>query len=336
MNETVNQENLFQDQESVDDSQDIDSQVTWFAQPISVHKGKLDQLRSHLPIFDRKDFGSNEFLDVIVREPINGEPSIPVATVSKGYALIQHEEVFDAMMEGIKAVDFDTAGLEGTLTLSKYGERMSLNLQIPGFDFDPGDGHPIILMANCLNSVDKSTALVFRLSWKRLVCSNGMMFGIKNSRIRQIHSLQCTNPENIKKFLKDNFKRVPKEHSLYKKWAEIPIKLDSFIKWADEPLTKTWGSHAAARAYHIANTGWDGKIKDPFQKALPHEREISYAVKVPGSCAPVKNAFHVSQILSWLAREQKTVQGQFEKMIEIGDLMRKLLNIEKSGLVSRN
>lgn len=329
MSEQVNQEILFQNRENREGVQDSDDQVTWFAQPVTVHKGKLGQPRSYLPIFDREDFGPNEFLDVIIRRPKNGEHAIPVATVSKGYALIQHKDVFDALVEGIKAVDFDPADLEGSLTLSKYGERMSLSPKIPGFDFDPGDGHPIILMANCLNSVDKSTALVFRLSWNRLVCSNGMMFGIKESRIRQIHSLQCTNPKNVKDFLQESFERVPEEHSLYKKWAKKSVTLDSLVKWVDGPLTNAWGSHAAARTYHIANTGWDGKIENPFQKALPHEREISNTVEVPGACAPVKTAFHVSQILSWLAREQKTVQGQFEKMMQIGDLMYKLLNPEK-------
>jgi len=336
MSDRVNQEDLSKDREHRGNMEDHDSQVTWLAHPVAVYKGNLNELRSCIPTFDRKAFGMNEFLDIITRKPKNDEPAVPVATVSKGYALIQHTDMFDALVEAIRSVDLEPDNLEGALVLSKYGERMSLSVRIPGFDFDPGDGHPIILMANCLNSVDKSTSLLFRLTWKRLICSNGMMFGIKETRIRQIHSLQCTNPANIKRFLKESFQQVPDEHKSYKKWMKTPVKPDELIKWVDGSLRKIWGSHAAARVYHIANTGWDGKIDNPFQKVLPHERDISDTVKVPGACAPVTNAFHVSQVLSWLARERKTIQDQLEKMIEIGDLMRKLLSSEKSGLVSPN
>ena len=43
--------------------------------------------------------------------------------------------------------------------LSAYGERMHLEVRIPSFDFNPGDGHDMTLMVTCINSVDKSCAL---------------------------------------------------------------------------------------------------------------------------------------------------------------------------------
>jgi hypothetical protein len=57
-------------------------------------------------------------------------------------------------------IHIDISGTASSLLLSEYGERMQWSCPIPGMDFDPGDGHPIVLRINCLNSVDTSTVLV--------------------------------------------------------------------------------------------------------------------------------------------------------------------------------
>jgi hypothetical protein len=47
-----------------------------------------------------------------------------VATVSPQYDLVQHHEVFGWLAEGLKTTEEQPDALSGTLTLSKYGERM--------------------------------------------------------------------------------------------------------------------------------------------------------------------------------------------------------------------
>ena len=49
------------------------------------------------------------------------------------------------MSDGLKANGEEPEGLNGTLTLSKYGERMRLSIYLPKYDFDPGDKHPLRL-----------------------------------------------------------------------------------------------------------------------------------------------------------------------------------------------
>ena len=77
-------------------------------------------------------------------------------------------------------------------------------------------------------------------------------------------------------------------------------------------------------------TGHDGRVKDPFQKAPPHELWVTSERPVPGAFAPVSNAYHVSQILSWLASHRATIQDQHERTAEIDLLMRTLLR-QKAG-----
>jgi len=82
-------------------------------------------------------------------------------------------------------------------------------------DFDPGDGFPVVLRVNTLNSVDMSTALEIALSWYRLVCSNGMMFGFNESHLRRRH-VQSLDPSDIAEHLEIQLKQVPEEKSCIK------------------------------------------------------------------------------------------------------------------------
>src|SRR5262249_13953261 len=68
-----------------------------------------------------------------------------------------------------------------TMLLSEYGERMHWGCAIPNIEYDPGDGNPIVLRIDCLNSAlcgalkrcdGRKTDLTFRLEAKRLdVCA---------------------------------------------------------------------------------------------------------------------------------------------------------------------
>ena len=191
---------------------------TWEGATVVELTGKVAALFPHVPVFSRHPFrvGSeeNRFKDEIRREPlkITDEP-IPVATVSKTYSLIQHRDVLSSVFRALKMIHIDISGIDSSLLLSEYGERMQWSCAIPNMDFDPGDGYPLVLRINCLNSVDTSTVLEITFSWYRLICSNGMMFGLKDSRLRRRH-VQSLDPEDIAAYLKEQLDQLPQEKSL--------------------------------------------------------------------------------------------------------------------------
>ena len=309
--------------------------VTWFGQPVATRAGTLAELRADLPSFERRPFGPegcrNEFLDTIVRLPTDDdEREIPVATVSPQYDLVQHHEVLDWLADGLKIVGAEPAELTGSLTLSRYGERMRLTIRLPKYDFDPGDKQPLMLQAHALNSVDKSTALEIHLGWWRQVCSNGLKVQVKGAAARRIHLMGKKAASEIGAILTDQLAGIEAEHNRYRRWLKTDLGLDRIERWADTEVARTWGPHAAARLCHIARTGRDGRIARPFEKALPHELPVASERQVPGAFAPVRNAYHVSQILSWLASHRGTVQDQQERTAEIDGLMRSLLH-QKAG-----
>ena len=324
--------------------------LKWHSREVLQGSGRISEFRQEIPYFRRipfrvEDGGVNKNLDLIVREPLkksqgyllpsnDDEVRIPVATVSKQYELVQHHDVLKVLETALKNIDFDPERLKAELTLTEYSERMRVSFTLPDYEFDPGDGYPIVLKVNALNSVDKTTALSINLSWYRLVCSNGMMFGTAHARFRKIH-LQSRKPEDIKKFLEKQLSRASKVQSLYKQWYEKKIFIEAkpsavqIEHWIDKTVAKRWGVHAAARVYHIAKTGYDGEVR-PFAKGVkPHEHKVQSANRVPGSFAPVRNAYDISQVLSWLASRRGTIEDQLDWMMDIPDLMRALLKEEK-------
>lgn len=157
--------------------------TTWEGATVTCLTGKLGDIYQAVPLFSRHPFRSdgeeNRYKDEIRREPLRvDEDQIPVATVSKLYSLIQHREILSSVYRALQLLNLESANVDSTLLLSEYGERMLWSCQLPNFDFDPGDSHPIVLRMNCLNSVDMSTSLEVTLEWFRFVCSNGLMFGV--------------------------------------------------------------------------------------------------------------------------------------------------------------
>lgn len=57
--------------------------------------------------------------------------------------------------------------------------------------------------------------------------------------------------------------------------------------------------------------------------------------EVPGLFPPVENVYHISQVLTWLASQQETIQGQLKQMGQIHGLMDALLKQEKQPITLR-
>jgi hypothetical protein len=307
---------------------------TWEGATVIELTGKVAELFPHVPVFSRHPFRvggeENRFKDEIRREPlkITDEP-MPVATVSKTYSLIQHRDVLASVFRALKMIHIDISGVESSLLLSEYGERMCWSCAIPNMDFDPGDGHALVLRINSLNSVDTSTVLEITFSWYRLICSNGMMFGLKDSQLRRRH-IQSLDPEDIADSLKEQLDQLPKERSLYASWFNTTVEPTQLVGWIDEEVAKKWGPHAAARVWNIINAGFDCEVEQ-VRNLKPHQLPVISRDAVPGARAPVQNLFHVSQALSWIAGTRNTIPERLEYVKTIPHLMAPLTKVGETA-----
>ena len=400
-----------------------------------IYKGSIDDLLQEIPDFGRYPFSieegvENEYLVLIARKPhLQDKGHVPVAAVSKeGYGFIKHQEVLNSVLTSLKKFVDNPQSLKAELQLSKYGARMSINFLLPNYKFNPGDGFPVVLQVNCLNSVDKSIAIRLHLSWYREESDTEMM-----GRKKKWPHPKSFKTEKIEKFLANQFRRFSKEESLYKKWYETKLNWNSVVKWLNKTVANKWHGSTAIRAYHIAKTGIDIEVNDAYyipkagqeihdtptskypQASLFVDRteekrqNVTYPYDefegvrlgrgplelekfdivgtdcvcvrnaesmsvvssileygnagtqifetnvaediwrsgkarfikvepigvVPGLFTPVQNVYHVSQVLSWIASQDETIQDQLERMEQIHGLMDALLKQEKLPITLR-
>lgn len=294
----------------------------WGNSPVCTHSGTIDDIRLHIPSFERRPFGNNLRLDTVVRLPHEDDPDcVPVGVVSKGYALLPHTTVLDLAVQALDAAKINPADVRAELRISDLGERMALALVLPdNFLFDPGDRFPMQMRLECLNSVDGSTRFRAEMGWFRLVCSNGLRFGIAHTEAdrRHVGDLQL---DHIGAVLGNGLRDYQAERVNLQRWAHAGVSLKTIDEWADGTLRSLWGLKAATRALHIASTGCDARVLPPFKGRRPTTVKTQEAGSVPGSPACAENLFDVSQILAWLAKERRDVQEQVEWRSQIPALM---------------
>lgn len=314
----------------------------WEGELVQITTGTLDEISRKIPHFERRPFvaaapdqadspkvkrqSAHRFRDLIVRATDNDDESeVPVGVVSKKYGLVQHLDVFKAVTTAMENADIAVDEVRCALSLTEYKSRMRLGFILPAeYEFDPGDGHSLALRLECFNSVDGSTRLWMVLGWLRFVCGNGLILGTTRLNLRQVHN-EKINVKLLGDSLCKALASIEREHKIVKEWAAEAVTANALNAFADGPLRRKWGIRAAARFLLICETGYDGRPRDPFEKAKPSELTMRNDRSVPGAAAPARNAFDASQALAWLAHQRRDVQEQLERTRHIPALIAALL-----------
>lgn len=315
------------------DEAGIDRTPKWFNSPITLHKGSLTEIRTHIPTFERRGFGlaqpgneqirMNDRLDTIVRRPFRDDKSfIPVGIVSKDYALVPHTDVLDIASKALENLQIAPNSVGAELKITEYGERMALSLILPSEnDFNPGDGNPLALRLECVNSVDGSCRLRIQMCWHRLVCANGLIVGV-TSGVRRRHS-NGLGLGDIVEVLATGFTEAKKDKQNLLLWRKKAAP-KNLAEWIEEIIQPAWGFKAATRAFHIARTGSDVEITGQYKDNTPTTIAVCRTEPVPGAPKETRNLYDVSQILAWLAKERRDLQEQIEWREQIPGLMASL------------
>jgi hypothetical protein len=316
---------------------DSDPQPKWFNSPVTYHDGNLTNIRNHIPVFERRGFGLtqaegqpsrlNKRLDTIVRRPFGDDNTfVPVGVVSKDYVLMPHGDVLDVLIAAFEGAKIAPADVKAELRITEYGERMALSLYLPDeYHFDPGDGYPMALRLECLNSVDGSTRFRVLMGWFRLVCSNGLIIGITRSDVRRRH-IGDLGIARVGEVLVSGLRESKTEKKNFENWRKAEINLNRIVPWVDKDLRKEWGFKAAARTFHIARFGHDADVAGQYKGSTPTTIAMQKTKRVPGAPQECRNLFDLSQILAWLAKERRDLQEQLEWREKIPELLAHLRN----------
>lgn len=332
------------------------------------NKGTISGLQEWVPRFTKAPFeiegeGKHPHLYRIARECLNEHQRrpaptnddtvrMPIGIVSDKYELVQHHEILAALETVLnKKCGIDTERLEAHVLLTRYGERMWFRMTLPVQSFNPSvhtyfnpvDGHPVVLQVYVLNSVDTTASLEIKIVWERLICSNGMIFG-EEIDFKKIHRKEHLSINAIESFFQKQFKKeqFEKEQERFRRWfaervivqrlTEAQPRQGQIEKWFEKHVSTKWNVHAAARSYNIAKTGYDGKFYNETGRERVKYDELTLnsksVKKVPGAFVPVRNAYDISQVLSWIATQQPALQKQLKMLVEIPILMQTLLKME--------
>lgn len=305
--------------------------------PTRWFRGRFDEVEGVLPRFDRRPFSveskgdrsshPNELYDLIVSRPSgNGEwAECPVGVVSKSYRLIAHAEAAALVARAMRGFGIEPEGLDTHATLSRYGARMALEVNLPvEWRMDPADGHPVLLQLRCLNSVDASSLLRVALVWYRLVCTNGLMVGSTRGQRAFVHR-EATQVEEIEAFFAEGLREAKAERLAMARWLEIRIDPARLPALADGVLRDAWGVVDAARFLHVAQTGCDAELADRFQAGPPSAKRMITTVAVPGSAPKARTAWEIAQALSWIARSRSDAGDHLRRLMDIPRLLDSLI-----------
>ncbi len=230
-------------------------------------------------------------------------------------------DVLDVARQALEATEIPLSEVKAELKITEYGERMALSLYLPKkYAFDPGDGHPMALRLECINSVDGSTRFRALMGWFRFVCSNGLIIGVTRTDMRRRH-VGDFQLQDIGHVLSSGLGESEKEKGNFERWRKSPVSLDSVPPWVNDSVRKTWGFKAAARTFHISRTGCDAEIVGPYKSNNSSTIPVRCASRVPGAPGESRTLFDLSQVLAWLAKERRDLQEQVEWREQIPVLM---------------
>jgi hypothetical protein len=304
--------------------------VQWFGQSVYRVTGPLSGLPRELPTFTREKFtyenALNEYLDMIVREPDREDDRrVPVATVSKRYALIQHTDAVTWLSDAFKEHGWDVGKTQGTVWLSEYGERMRVQVPLPIKSIPVAVNDVISADVLLWNSVDKSRSFELAIRWMRLVCTNGMTIPVED-RLRKVHNADWMAKASPVEFLNDRLTASAQQvtDSLQNLMA-IPLASETALSWIDGDVAKQCGKFRAARLLHILNTGSDCAVGKATEAKKPSELEVTRGERVPGAPDKAASVYDAYQALLWLAGKEKSVERQESLADEAASLATLLL-----------
>ena len=350
--------------------------LKWEGREAFVHIKPVNELLNWIPHFKRVPFslhngGTNKYLDNIIRESLSTDAEfikdrqdVPVCTASKQYRLIQHRDVFKALVQAVKLVASDKQPLEATLNIAEYGEYMWVSFTLENHQLNKAEQFPLFLEVNGLNTIKPGTALDIRLSWYEPIYRTRIPYGmlssqeVKFKKIKRKKKKELDSDiiaDEIYSFLVNHLTKLSGEREFYNRWKTAEVNQRTLAHWIDNDVKNKWNYEKAARAYHIATEGYDIQVKTsegndeeqetdstnkipPPSELTPYLNEPRYYVqkeKVPEKFAPARNAFDLSLILSWITSQERTIPKQL-KWVDITYLMERLVAADERLRFSLN
>src|SRR3954464_1213949 len=293
----------------------VPGEAAWRSRKVQYYTGDWTSIQTVLPEFELKPFSAgpdepaNPFQQIVMRKPLSvSERPIPVGIVSHTYSLAPHREVASLCRKGLVDAGIEPSDLRYEIGVSQLGEWMNLRIYLPdSYNFVDASGHPLGLRLEFFNSVDGSTRLVILFGWLRFVCANGLVIGETKIEIKERHG-EGLDLDNISKRIQPALEAVVGDRSRMEKWQSQKVAIDAVAGWANDHVSEEWGKKAAARVFHICDSGKDVEIDGPFALGAATEKRIRYLAPVQGAPERPSTKYDVAQAMSFVATQRKNAE----------------------------
>lgn len=309
----------------------LSEEASWRSRAVQYFSADWPSIWAILPEFELVSFAAGEgepknpYLQTVMRKPLTAtERPMPVGVVSHSYSLAQHRDVAALCRQVLVDEGIDPSGLHYEVGLSELGEWMNFRIYFPKeYCFEEASGLKLDLRLECFNSVDGSSRLVILFGWYRLICSNGLVIGKTKIEIRERHG-QGLDLASVPGRIRPAFREVEVDRARMKQWRKEKIDINDVADWANESISETWGKKAAARVFHICESGRDVRIDNPFAPGAATEKPIRYLQHVPGAPERAETKYHALQALSFVATRRKNAEERLSWQADIPHLLRRL------------
>src|SRR3954454_15830860 len=293
----------------------VPGEAAWRSRKVQYYAGDWTSIQTVLPEFELMPFSagpdepSNPFRQIVMCKPLStAERPIPVGIVSHTYSLAPHREAASLCRNGLIDAGIEPSDLLYEIGVSELGEWMNFRIYLPdSYNFVDARGDPLGLRLECFNSVDGSSRLVILFGWLRFVCANGLVIGETKIEIKERHG-EGLDLDNISKRIQPALEAAVGDRSRMTEWQSQKVAIDAVAGWADDHVSKEWGKKAAARVFHICDSGKDIEIDDPFAPGPATGKPIRFLARVPGAPERASTKYDVAQAMSFVATQRKNAE----------------------------
>ena len=271
----------------------LPGEASWRSRKVRYYAGDWTAILAILPQFYLAPFSASEddpanpFLQIVMRKSLSlAERLIPVGVVSNTYMLVPHREAAELCRKGLTDAGLDPGKLRYEVGLSELGEWMHLSIYFDkSYSFTDSHLEKLDLRLECFNSVDGSSRLMILFGWFRFVCSNGLVIGETKIEIKERHG-QSLDLGSVPERIRPALEAVEADRYRMMEWQTYKVNIDNIGPWADANLSEKWGKKAAARVFHICESGKDIEIVDPFATGPATSEAISISRARAGYSRP--------------------------------------------------
>jgi hypothetical protein len=219
------------------------------------------------------------------------DKGLPLAIVSKSYALISHCDAVESLKEALQRIDKEINVYPAEIYIGDSGAKLGLRLVLSDIVMNPGDNHPVAGRIELLNSVDRTLPLRLTMGYFRFVCSNGMIIENATTNLLEIHKKGQVDQVKLDEVVAGGLARLKTKSWTLEAMCETKIP-KGFIADLLKRIRKVWGKSEAAAIEGVWAEG------------------IYRKVEVPGINVPALNVYDIYNTLTWISGRSRDLTGQ--------------------------